>query len=177
MKAWKTAAVGLVAAIGSTVSATTSAEVLHDRMLWSDPAARAYLSLGFGASADAVDAPVSVGLRVDRDARSDWTRVPALARVDFDSAGLTEATLNGMPLVSRDPVVYQQDGDIVYNWTDWGLFALGLGGIGYLIYEVADSEDDPDPQPVDGGNGDDGDDGDGGGGGGGLLGGLLGGKR
>lgn len=169
MKAWKNVAVSLFLGLGSTASAGVAADMLSERALWSDPAARAYLSLGFGASSsDHLQSPLRAGLRIDRNSTSQWTQAEPIARVDFDRSGLTEATLNGVPLVARDPVVYQQDGDIVYNWTDWGLLALGAAGLGFVIYEVADNEDDEDPEPVDGGDGGDG-------GGGGLLGGLLGG--
>lgn len=176
MKAWKNVAASLILGIGSTASAGVAAETLGERALWSDPAARAYLSLGFGADNNDQQSQLRAGLRIDRDSTMRWTEAKPIARVDFDRSGLTEATLNGVPMVARDPVVYQKDGDIIYNWTDWGLLALGAAGLGFVIFEVADNEDDPEPQRTDNGNGGgDGGDGDNGGdGGGGLLGGLLG---
>jgi hypothetical protein len=175
MKAWKNLAASLGLALGSTASSGVAADMLSERALWSDPAARAYLSLGFGAGSGQQDSPLHAGLRIDRDSSLQWTQAEPVARVDFDRSGLTEATLNGVPMVARDPVVYQQDGDIIYNWTDWAVLAAGAAGLGFIIFEVADNEDDEELQPVDDGNGD-GDGGNGGddGGGGGLLGGLLG---
>lgn len=176
MKAWKTVAASLIVGLSSTASAGNAADALDTRTLWSDPTARAYLSLDFGGTSSYQQHPLRAGLRIDRDNTLNWTRLEPIARVDFDRAGLTQATLNGMPMVARDPVLYQQEGDIVYNWTDWGLIALGVAGLGFIIYEVADNDSDPDPEQVDDGNGDNGDNGDNGGGllGGGLLGGLLG---
>ena len=173
MKAWKTVAASLFLGVGSTASAGVAADTLSERALWSDPAARAYLSLGFGASNDYQQSQLRAGLRIDRNTTLDWTQAEPIARVDFDTAGLTEATLNGVPMVARDPVVYQQDGDIIYNWTAWAVLAAGAAGLGFIIFEVADNEDDEELQPVDDGNGD-GDGGNGGDDGGGLLGGLLG---
>lgn len=171
MKAWKNVAASLALGLGSTASTGVAADMLSERALWSDPAARAYLSLGFGASSSHQDNQLHAGLRIDRDSTLQWTQAEPVARLDFDRSGLTEATLNGVPMVARDPVVYQQDGDIIYNWTDWGVLAAGAAGLGFIIFEVADNEDDEEPQRVDDGNGG----GDGGNGGdGGLLGGLLG---
>ena len=140
MKAWKTLAASLFLGLGSTASAGVAADMLSERALWSDPSARAYLSLGFGASSDYQQSQLRAGLRIDRNSTLQWTQVEPIARIDFDRAGLTEATLNGVPMVARDPVVYQQDGDIVYNWTDWGLVALGAAGAASPTPNVARRE-------------------------------------
>lgn len=181
MNAWKTIAAGVAIGLGSSAFTSVSAlpfgdKLFTERMLWSDPAARAYLSLHFGGQPIKHRYPVHIGLRLDRNIHADWTQTTPMAQIDFDRAGFNTAELGGMPLIQRQYALNQKEGDIIYNWTDWGLVALGVAGLGYVIYEVADSDESPEPQREDGdgGNGDGGDGGDGGGDGG-LLGGLLGG--
>ncbi|WP_420427324.1 hypothetical protein [Algiphilus sp.] len=181
MNAWKTIAAGVAIGLGSTAFTSATALPFGDvsfteRMLWNDPTARFYMSVEFGGQPVEHRYPVHLGLRLDRNKQADWTQTTPMAQIDFDRAGLHAATLGGMPLLQRQYALNQQEGDIIYNWTDWGLLALGVAGLGYVIYEVADSDESAEPQRDDDGNLDNGDgDGSGDDGGGGLLGGLLGG--
>jgi hypothetical protein len=143
------------------------------------PAARAYLSYGFGAPARTREAPLHFGLRMDYDQGVQPFGLsvrPPLMQFDFDSRGNRIASAGGLPFAARlvgpmrqnegdAPAAGGGSGDSTFSYFDWGLLALGLGGTGALIYEVTKGKDDPNPPASTTGGSNSG----------GLLGGLLGG--
>lgn len=170
MKLWKSVAAGAVLGTAASGAAIADWSLQQEHRLFNDPSARAYLSIGFDRPPESVR-PMHFGLRFDGNNLRDWYDRPAVAQIDFDRAGLTAATMNGMPLLQRDHALYADEGELVYGPIDWGVLALGALALGYIVYEIADSDSGSAPEraPED----DDNDNGNGNGGG--LLGGLLGG--
>jgi hypothetical protein len=142
----------------------------------SQPAARAYLSYGFGAPKAVKDAPLHFGLRMDYDQGPQAVGAaarPPLLQFDLDSRGNRIASAGGLPFAGRlvGPLRQNEDGAPAaegagssFSFFDWSVLAIGLGGVGFLIYEVTKGKDDPNPPPSTTGGTT-----------GGLLGGLLGG--
>ncbi len=139
--------------------ATTNQEQFRDQ-----PEARAYLSYNFGShDRHSVAAPLHYGLRLDHDSRlnavgSEGIRVqlPALLQLDHDSRGETLASANGLPFAGRNLRLNQDDNGSSgssgggWNFFDWTLLAVGVGGAGYLIYDATKGKNSPDGKPTSG---------------------------
>ncbi|HZR36254.1 MAG TPA: hypothetical protein VFA75_12835 [Nevskia sp.] len=157
-------AAGAVGAVWA--DATTNQEQFRDQ-----PEARAYLSYGFGShDRHSTAAPLHYGLRLDHGSRvnavgNDGVRMqlPALLQLDHDNRGETLASANGLPFAGRNLRLNQDDsgsgnssgggggGDSGWNFFDWSLLAVGLGGAGYLIYDATKGKDSPDGKPANSG--------------------------
>jgi|GEM_PF-1674345 len=123
------------------------------------PQARAYFKIPFGAEKHAPKEPFHYGLRLDYDSRLttvDGRELPALANFDFDNRGNRLALVGGVPFAGHlAGPLNQNEGDTAstgggsggggFTFFDWSLLAVGAGGIGFLIYEVSKNKDTPDP--------------------------------
>ncbi|MEQ1437882.1 hypothetical protein AAG565_00835 [Fontimonas sp. SYSU GA230001] len=115
------------------------------------PEARAYLNFSFGGAAPASES-FFYGLRIDRPLGLDEAPAerPALMAVEFDRAGFSAASINGMPFVRQLRLNQDEAAAGGTQWTaiDWGLLAAGVVGLGFVVAEVANSESEsPDPAP------------------------------
>ncbi|MDR3416293.1 MAG: hypothetical protein P4L83_08910 [Nevskia sp.] len=124
------------------------------------PEARAYLSYSFGGSAGehSLVAPLHYGLRLDRDSRLQQTAaasLPAVFQLDRDSRGATLASAYGLPfagyklrLNQSDSSGASADSGSSWNFFDWTLLAVGVGGAGFLIAEAVRGHSSPDVPPA-----------------------------
>jgi hypothetical protein len=132
------------------------------------PEARAYLQFKFGGPSQRAES-FFYGLRLDHDSRfHDRAPAPLLA-LEFDGAGFSSASMQGMPFVDSQRLNQAEAGAL--GAVNWGVLAAGVVGVGVVAAAVADSDDSsPDPDTTGGGAG-----GTGGGGGTGGTGGGTGG--
>jgi hypothetical protein len=137
------------------------------------PEARAYVQFKFGGASHRTES-FFYGLRLDHDSRfHDQPAAPLLA-VEFNNAGFSSASIQGMPFVDSHSLNQAEAGTL--SAVNWGVLAAGVVGVGAVAVAVADSEDEsPDPGSSTGGAGAGGDTGGGTGGTGGGTGGTGGG--
>lgn len=107
------------------------------------PEARAYLQFKFGGPSQRVES-FFYGLRIDHDSRfNDQPAAPLLA-VEFDSAGFSSASVQGMPFIDSHRLNQAEAG--VFSAVNWGTLAAGVVGVGVVAAALIDSNDSsPDP--------------------------------
>lgn len=118
------------------------------------PEARAYATLSFGDVARGDRESFFYGMRLDVSEQSRREGRPAMAQLQFNRHGFSEARVNGVPFAYTVRLAQNEGGEggdsspgtfSNFTFIDWTLLAVGAAAIGYGIAEVVDQEDTPDP--------------------------------
>ncbi|MDO9451513.1 MAG: hypothetical protein Q7J29_01490 [Stagnimonas sp.] len=117
------------------------------------PEAHAYASFGFGESRQQTG-QFFYGMRLDQGYASRIAGRPAVAQVQFNRYGFSEASVNGVPFARTVRLAQTEGGEgggseggtfSNFTFVDWTLLAVGVAAVGYGISEVINQKDSPDP--------------------------------
>ncbi len=119
------------------------------------PEAHAYASFGFGESRQQLG-QFFYGMRLDQGYASRIAGRPAVAQMQFNRYGFSEASVNGVPFARTVRLAQTEGGEggsseagafSNFTFVDWTLLAVGVAAVGYGISEVVNQKDSPDPAP------------------------------